>query len=1157
MPVDIASGSVRLEFDDIVIPGKVDLVWNRLYTTKLVESSGKAMGRGWTSKYDATLTKVPAGYLYRTADGDLELFEDPAHAVDRGAKVQRLGTYEEIFRLDQRYVVQSWDVETGDIQRFCFLVDHAEQPMRLSSLEDVTGQALDLIWDLQGRLAEIRQRLEKRALALAYSPSGQISSISLRTPNGEQHQLIRYEYNTNGHLIAVYDAANFADRYEYDAQGRVHREIVKDGGVFLYRYDQKGRCVKTTGLNHYAEKRLRYFDAIGFTEVTDSFGRTFRYQHLQSGQMVREIDPLGNEKSTDYDKYGRIIAKTDATGAKTHYAYDNAGNRSSVTDALGNTTLFSYNNHHLPLTMTDALGQVWHRAYDSANRMIATMDPLQNRWYIRYDQEGNVAEIINPLGAKKFQKYEQGILKAVTDWLGHITYFQLDGFGRVAQRKGALGEITHFRYDLLGNPIQVTLPDSATLHASYDNVGNLTRFIDANGNTTLFRYGPCQRLLERIDPVGGVVRYVWGNEPGRLEQVINEKSETYNFFRDEAGRIIREQSFDGAERHFKYDAEGYAVTYINANGETINLQRDALHRVIGQTLPDGEQVSYGFDPIGNLLSAVNADIPVSFERDPLGRIVKEIQGEHWVESGYDALGNLIHTATSLGHTVDYKVDANGFVSELTTLGDQTLEFKRNAYGQETQRQMPGGMVMEQRYDDLGRLIEQRVGPGRLGNGDASVIPQKHEIIRRNYSYDRNSSLTSIVDGRWGRVDYVYDPAERLLQAILEQGPSEAFAYDATGNITRMQAQEKEGGTEETLVYGTGNRLLQKGRTRYEYNPEGHLIRRIDDFDNNGTIVWLYEWDALDRLKSIKRPDGELWNYKYDALGRRIKKVAPQKSSSKTTQFVWDQHLIINEGAEQQSAFIYDDSSFKPLLLIRNSKIYTIINDNIGTPQEMLDNNGKFVWNRNVNVWGNKSDRDRSSGLVNCEIQFQGQWEDLESGLFYNRFRYYDPSVGRYISSDPIGIAGGLNAYSYSKNPINWIDPFGLVDETEPGYHVYGLYENQNATKPYYIGITDDPTRRRAEHADSGRLPEGAVLKPIHSDVTYGEARGFEQALIDHHETKTAAVGSDLKKAKNFEQRGNKINSYDKNSTTRDKDRQKYFEKARKKEKARLKQTCSG
>jgi RHS repeat-associated protein len=1072
MPVDIASGTVRLDYEDISVPGKLDLIWDRRYSTALLDTR-TPLGYGWTCRYFATLTKRAGEYEFLTPDGGRELFSDPNNTVEQGKIVQNFGAFLEIFKSKQRYIVQNWNVETGSILRYCFVAAEATLPWRLSSIEDVTGQALDLAWNNQGRLAGIQQRIEKRALLLGYTPAGYIEQVTFRAADGARQIIARYEYDSGGHQVAVYDAADNADRYEYDKSGRLVREIVRDGGIFHYRYDGQGRCVKTSGLDHYQEKRLRYLDGTYTTEVTDSYDHTHSYQYLPSGQMVREVDPIGCEKTTEYDDYGRIVAKADAMGAVTRYTYDRSGNRVAVTDGLGNTSHFTYNDHHLPLSMTDPLGHVWRRAYDGANRLVGTLDPLGNRWLVRYDADGNLVEIENPSGALKKQQYAQGTLVAATDWLGNITHFRLDGFGRVIERTSPLGETTRFRYDRLGDPIEVFLPDGSALQATYDRAGNLTSFSDGNGHTTRFRYGPCQRLLERIDPVGGVVRYVWGSEPDRLEQVINEKGETYTFFRDEAGRIVREQSFDGAQRHFRYDAEGRATAYTNAAGETIAIQYDALGRIVGQTLPDGEQASFSYDPIGNMLSAVNIDIALSFERDPLGRIVKEVQGGHWVQSRYDALDNLIHTTTSLQHQVDYEADANGLVRKITTLGNQSLEFKYNANGQETRRQMQGGVVMEQHYDEVGRLIVQKVEPGRFGSTNASIIPEQREIIRRSYAYDRNGLLTSIVDGRWGRMDYVYDPAERLLRAMRKQGPSEQFVYDATGNTIQMQKQDSNDGVDATLVYGPGNRLLQEGSTRYEYDAEGRRIKKIELADSDSPKVWLYEWNALDRLKAVTRPDGDVWRYKYDALARRIEKAGPGRQ----TKYLWDCNVIVHELGEQTAAWITRQGTFSPLAKVQNGSLYPIITDHLGTPREMLDVSGQVVWVSSLDTWGRNDSNQGSQTLHDCPIRFQGQWFDEECGLHYSRFRYFDPKTANFISQDPIGLVGGLNVYSYAKNPIHWIDPLGLkarIDENGFFAHSneYGRGSGSGVVRIPYQGTRTRDFTLANRAAGFSKTPEG-------------------------------------------------------------------------------------
>jgi len=134
------------------------------------------------------------------------------------------------------------------------------------------------------------------------------------------------------------------------------------------------------------------------------------------------------------------------------------------------------------------------------------------------------------------------------------------------------------------------------------------------------------------------------------------------------------------------------------------------------------------------------------------------------------------------------------------------------------------------------------------------------------------------------------------------------------------------------------------------------------------------------------------------------------------------------------------------------------------------------------------------------------------------------------------LAGGINLFQYAPEPYGWVDPLGWVHESTTGYHVYGLYD-KGADKPYYIGITDDISRRRLEHVGSGRLNRSSELRALDRNVTYGQARGYEQAYIEHYKTKTGKIGEEI----SSQNRGNKINSYDRNNTTRRASRQENFE----------------
>lgn len=157
-----------------------------------------------------------------------------------------------------------------------------------------------------------------------------------------------------------------------------------------------------------------------------------------------------------------------------------------------------------------------------------------------------------------------------------------------------------------------------------------------------------------------------------------------------------------------------------------------------------------------------------------------------------------------------------------------------------------------------------------------------------------------------------------------------------------------------------------------------------------------------------------------------------------------------------AAWIFDLHTYKPLGASLQGRLYPVITDHLGTPREMLDPDGKIVWSAIYGPWGDV--QSETGGDFKCPVRFPGQWFDEESGLHYNRWRYYDPGMDRFISSDPIGLRGGLNAYRYCPNPINWIDPTGLDWN-------YVLVDGDD--KPYYSGVsTQDPKQVEDRHADN-------------------------------------------------------------------------------------------
>ncbi|MDE9545632.1 RHS repeat domain-containing protein, partial [Xenorhabdus bovienii] len=227
-------------------------------------------------------------------------------------------------------------------------------------------------------------------------------------------------------------------------------------------------------------------------------------------------------------------------------------------------------------------------------------------------------------------------------------------------------------------------------------------------------------------------------------------------------------------------------------------------------------------------------------------------------------------------------------------------------------------------------------------------------------------------------------------------------------------------------------------------------------------IWRYRWDTQNQLTHVETPDGSRWHYRYDAFGRRVRKLkvhdgkltaanlqlwlagkpdlAPRADAIMGQDYLWSGDQLIEETPiyadgtpveDQRVRWLYEPGTFTPSARFEKGKLHYIVSDHQGTPREMLSEEGVLVWAQRLTTWGKaeKSQVIASNNPdyhVNCNLRFCGQYEDAESGLFYNRHRYYSPETAQYISADPIGLLGGVNPYGYVHNPTNFVDPLGLI-----------------------------------------------------------------------------------------------------------------------------------
>ncbi|WP_405647944.1 RHS repeat domain-containing protein, partial [Pseudomonas sp. Ld6] len=328
-------------------------------------------------------------------------------------------------------------------------------------------------------------------------------------------------------------------------------------------------------------------------------------------------------------------------------------------------------------------------------------------------------------------------------------------------------------------------------------------------------------------------------------------------------------------------------------------------------------------------------------------------------------------------------------------------------GREHQRQQ-GQVLSHYHYDDQHRLHAH------------AVTQQQNHLYQRQYDYDKSGNLTRLLDTRKGEHLYRYDPLNRLTHADHSQDVQERFAHNPAGNLLM---QDRPG---PDIV--AANRLMIQGDRHYDYDAFGNLIR--ERRGKGQQLVTEYHYDCQHRLISITKPNGETASYRYDPFGRRISKTV----DGKTTEFFWQgEKLIAEHRAERHRSYLYEPDSFRPLALLegfgpKETKPYHYQLDHLGTPQELTRPEGEIVWSAHYRAYGQIARLD--VGKVDNPLRFQGQYFDAESGLHYNRHRYYNPDIGRYLTPDPVKLAGGINGYRYVPNPTGWVDPLGL--STCPG-----------------------------------------------------------------------------------------------------------------------------
>lgn len=541
------------------------------------------------------------------------------------------------------------------------------------------------------------------------------------------------------------------------------------------------------------------------------------------------------------------------------------------------------------------------------------------------------------------------------------------------------------------------------------------------------------------------------------------------------------------------DAAGNRKTATDARGVTATYHYDALNRLIGIAYPDPNlDVGYSYDVAP---AACAAD--ERFAKGRLGQVLHANGSTQYCHDRFGQVTRKVQTVNGVASTLRYAYSKSGRLTALTYPDGSVADYVRDTQGRISQIGLtrPGQarqiVVNNVTYAAFGPATGWTYGNGRQLQRplDLDYRPQAvHDPaaggLSLGYGYDPVGSITDLKNGTGSTVlaKYAYDALGRLTQT--QDGatgtPIETYAYDATGNRTAL-----------TTSAGTAS---------YTYPATSHRLTAVDgearnhDAVGNTTSIGgkTFTYNDANRMNAVKQGDAVLESYAYNHRGERVLRT-PAGGAAQITLYDEAGQWLGNysaTGQAQQQAIWLDNY---PVALINMPatgvpELAYVQPDHLGTPRVVIDpvrNVAIWEWSNKSEVFGNQipsADPDGDGVAFELALRFPGQQATDASGLFYNYQREYDPAVGRYSQSDPIGLAAGPNTFGYVMgNPMSWIDPEGLevLVCSQPAFGVSNNPIDHQWIRTDTVEAGMGGTRGNVPGNDSGDMPGDPVQVTNH------------------------------------------------------------------------------
>jgi RHS repeat-associated protein len=899
---------------------------------------------------------------------------------------------------------------------------------------NLSGRSSTWHYDAEGNVTNTISPLG-HAVATTYDAMNR--PVQIRNPLGH---VTAYEYDRAGRMSRLTDPLGHATEFQYDGEGRLTNRVHAAQPLHpeTFAYDASGKLVGRTDAD--GNETTFTYTLMGRPVLTiDALGQTNRLVYDGAGRLIRREFADGTEELLTYDPAGRLQTRTDEASNVWSFAHHSRGDLLFTTNPVGGVTAYAYTSDGLLQTVGDSDTGIWSNRYDAARRLVETVQPDGFSVQFEYSAHDEIIGTINPLGHRHSREYDaDGRLTRVTDERGYHTDFGYDAAGRR----------THL--------VHSSLPDDPATMV-YDAAGRVIAEIDPSLVSLAYGYDALGRITNRA-----LGSSAWGythNASGHVVAETTPSGRVTTYARDALHRVTHTVDPLHQTNAVAYDMRGRVIARTDAEGRVTQFGHDAVGRLTSVTLPDDSVTAYEYDALGTLAQLTDASGNVwVFTNSPMGRPLSLTDPlERTTRRSYDLFGRLQEVVYPDDVVQTIRMDAAGQPTNVVFAGagamsiaytydeaghvvqaDEIL-FTRDPFGRIAGLR-DGGVDFGATYDPAGRLASVTYADGAL-------------TVTYQYATGENGTglLTNLYDQLTGTaIAFAYDEDLRLVSTMLPNGETIQRTWDDADRLARIQSGAH---VDVELSRDAAGRITQTRLTAPLTSTNALILSRTDTFTTDAAAQIDSEGFAYDvRGRLIESPAG---TFAYDAASRVA--AHTHTVSAVLTYDAYGNVATREQGGDMIRYYHHHAIATAPLVAERDGEdgpylryyiwtpagelLYMIdaANDNsvyfyhfdpVGSTLALTDTNGLVTDAWAYDPHGLILARSGSNPQPFTYVGQRGVRQENASGLYQMRARWYDATLARFLTPEPIWPQLDdpiqINPYQYAGNePVRLSDPSGL------------------------------------------------------------------------------------------------------------------------------------